>query len=145
MGSLASPRPRGHRSGADVSREVLAGEGRAGGDEVGGGALEDDPAAVVTGAGTEIDDPVGVGHDRLVVGDDEDRLARVDESVEQAEELLDVGEMEATGGFVEDVDAALLGHLNGELEPLPLAAGQGVEGLAELEVAEPDVREACQD
>jgi hypothetical protein len=30
---------------------VLAGEGGAGGDEVGGCALEDDPAAVVAGAG----------------------------------------------------------------------------------------------
>ena len=55
-----------------VAREVLAGEGRAGGDQVGGCALEDDPAAVVAGAGTEVDDPVRVGHDRLVVGDDDD-------------------------------------------------------------------------
>jgi hypothetical protein len=42
--------PRGPRSGVDVGREVLAGEGGAGGDEVGGCALEDDPA-VVAGAG----------------------------------------------------------------------------------------------
>ena len=38
------------RSGADVGPEVLAGEGGAGSDEVGGCALEDDPAAVVAGA-----------------------------------------------------------------------------------------------
>ena len=37
-----------NRSGADVVREVLTGEGRAGGDKVDGGALKDDPAAVVT-------------------------------------------------------------------------------------------------
>jgi hypothetical protein len=48
----------GPRSGADVGREVLAGEGEAAGDEGGGCALEDDPAAVVAGAGTEVDDPV---------------------------------------------------------------------------------------
>src|SRR5579871_5455852 len=60
------------RSGADVRRQVLAGNGGAGGDEVGGRALEDDPAAVVAGAGAEVDDPVGVRHDRLVVLDDED-------------------------------------------------------------------------
>ena len=35
----------------DVGREVLAGKGGAGGDEVGGRTLEDDPAAVVAGAG----------------------------------------------------------------------------------------------
>jgi hypothetical protein len=42
---------------------VLAGEGWDSlppGDEVGGCALEDDPAAVVAGAGAEVDDPVSV-------------------------------------------------------------------------------------
>src|SRR5688500_9782177 len=85
------------RSGADVGCEVLAGEGGAGGDEVGGGALEDDSAAVVAGAGAEVDDPVGVRHDGLVVLDDDDRLAGVDEPVEQAEQVFDVGEVEAGG------------------------------------------------
>src|SRR5215217_7047457 len=108
---------RVRRSGADVGREVLAGEGGAGGDEVGGRALEDDPAAVVAGAGTEVDEPVGVRHDRLVVLDDDDRLAGVDDPVEQAEQLLDVGEVQARGRLVEDVDVAPLRHLGGELEP----------------------------
>ena len=106
--SIIGAKPSDGRSGADVGREVLAGEGGAGGDEVGGCALEDDPAAVVAGAGAEVDDPVGVRHDRLVVLDDDDRLAGVDEPVEQAEQLLDVGEVEAGGRLVEDVDAALL-------------------------------------
>ena len=101
---------------------MLASEGGAGGDEVGGCALEDDPAAVVTGARAEVDDPVGVRHHRLVVLDDDDRLAGVDEPVEQAEQLLDVGQVEAGGRLVEDVDAALVGHVRGQLEPLPLAA-----------------------
>src|ERR1700710_2912350 len=86
MRELVSRCPRGRRSGADVGREVLAGEGGAGGDEVGGCALEDDPAAVVAGAGAEVDDPVGVRHDRLVMLDDDDRLAGVDEPGEQAEQ-----------------------------------------------------------
>src|SRR5437762_9297294 len=120
MSGLVSWCPRGPRSGADVGREVLAGEGGAGGDEVGGCALEDDPAAVVAGAGAEVDDPVGVRHDRLVVLDDDDRLAGVDESVEQAEQLLDVGEVQAGRRLVEDVDAALLAYAGGQLEPLPL-------------------------
>ena len=60
----------------------------------GGRPLEDDLAAVVPGAGAEVDDPVGVRHDRLVVLDDDDRLAVVDEPVEQAEQLLDVGEVQ---------------------------------------------------
>ena len=49
------------------------------------------------------------------------------------------------GRLVEDVDAALLGHLGGQLEPLPLAAGQRRERLAEAEVAEPDVGEPVED
>src|SRR5271169_5802387 len=96
--------PLGFRSGADVGREVLAGERGAVGDEIGRRALEDDPAAVVAGAGAEVDNPVGVRHDRLVVLDDDDRLAGVDEPVEQAEQLPDVGEVEAGGRLVEDVD-----------------------------------------
>jgi hypothetical protein len=52
MRDLVSRCPRGPRSGADVGREVLSGEGGAGGDEVGGCALDtrerlvptDDPA-----------------------------------------------------------------------------------------------------
>jgi hypothetical protein len=64
--------PDGPCSGADVGRQVLAGEGGASGDKVRGRALEDDAAAVVTGAGAEVDDPVGVRHHGLVVLDDDD-------------------------------------------------------------------------
>ena len=39
--------------------------------------------AVVAGPGSKADDPVGVGHHREVVFDDDDRLARVDAPVEQ--------------------------------------------------------------
>jgi len=58
------------RSGADVIRQVLAGEGGAGGDEDGRSTLEDDPAAVVPRARPQVDDPIGVRHHRLVVLDD---------------------------------------------------------------------------
>ncbi len=40
---------------------------------------------------------------------------------------------------------AFFAHLGGQLEPLPLAAGEGGERLAEAEVAEPDVGEPFQD
>ena len=58
---------------------------------------------------------------------------------------VDVGEVQARGRLVEDVDAALVTHAGGELEPLPLAAGQRGERLAEAEVAEPDVGEPFED
>jgi hypothetical protein len=81
------------RSGARVCREVLAGERRAVGYQIGRRPLEDDPAAVVAGARAEVDDPVGVRHHRLVVLDDDHRLAGVDLPVEEVEQLLDVGEV----------------------------------------------------
>ena len=115
------------------------------GDEVGRRALEDDPAAVVAGARAEVDDPVGVRHHGLVVLDDDHRLARVDDPVEQAEQLLDVGEVQAGGRLVEDVDAALVSKVRGQLEPLALAAGQRGQRLADREVAEPDVGEPVED
>ena len=124
---------------------MLAGEGGAGADQVGGRALENDPAAVLAGARTEVDDPVGVRHDRLMVLDDDDRLAGVDQPVEQSEQLFDVGQVEAGGRLVEDVDTALVGHVGGQLEPLPFAAGQRGERLAEAEVAEPNVGEPVED
>ncbi len=142
---LRPRRPPGPGSAADVGRQVLAGEGRAGGDQVGGRALEDDPAAVVAGAGAEVDDPVGVRHDGLVVLDHDHRLAGVDQAVEQAEQVLDVGQVQAGRRLVEDVDAALLGHVGRQLQPLALAAGQRGERLAEAEVAEPDVDQPVQD
>ena len=51
---------------------------------------------VATGAGAEVDDPVAVRHDRLVVRDDDDRLAGVDEPVKQAEQQVG-------GRLVEDI------------------------------------------
>src|SRR5918992_5653523 len=70
MRKLVSRCPRGPRSGADVDRELLAGEGGADGDEVGGCALEDDPAAVVAGA-------VAVGAGALGAGAEQRRLHAV--------------------------------------------------------------------
>lgn len=62
---------------------MVSGQGRPLGDQVGRCALEDHPATNLAGAGTEVDDPVGVGCHRLVVLDHYDRLARVHQPVEQ--------------------------------------------------------------
>jgi putative Mg2+ transporter-C (MgtC) family protein len=51
--------------------EMLAGQRRAPLDEIRGRALEDDLPAIAPGAGAQVDDPVGVRHHRLVVGDDD--------------------------------------------------------------------------
>ncbi len=123
---------------------MLAGERRPVGDELRWGALEDHLAAVMAGAGADVDDPVGVRHHRLVVLDHDHRLAGVDEAVEQAEQILHVGQMQAGGRLVEHVDAALLSHLHRELEALALTAREGRQRLSEAHVAEADVGEAVQ-
>ena len=97
------------------------------------------------GARTEVDDPVGVRHHRLVVLDHDDRLAAVDQPVEQPEQLFDVGEVQPGRRLVEHVHAALLGHVRRQLEPLPLSARQGRQRLADGQVAEPDIRQPLQD
>src|SRR5439155_592258 len=79
-----------------------------------------------------------------VVLDHDDRVARRDESLQHLEQLADVLEVQPRGGLVQHVERVArrpLVELRGQLDPLGLAAGEGRGGLAELDVAEPDVGE----
>ena len=136
--------PTGRRSGADVGREVLSGRVERSATNASGVPSKTirPPSWPAPGTRSMISRPRAMTC--LVVRDDDDRLAGVDEPVEQTEQLLHVGEVESGGRLVEDVDVALLSHLGGELEALPLAAGQRRERLAE-DVAEPDVGESVED
>ena len=133
------------RTATDECRQVLAGQRRPRRHQVGRRAFEHDPPAVVARARPEVDDPVGVRHHRLVVLDHDDRLAGVDQPVQQPEQLLEVGQVQPGGRLVEHVDAAVGTHVRRELEPLPLATRQRGERLAEPQVAEPHVGHALQD
>ena len=79
----------------------------------------------------------------LVVLDDDERVAVVAEVDEGFEQGGVVARVEADGGFVEHVEhAAEVGaELGGEADALGLAAGEGVAGAVELEVAEADFLE----
>ena len=90
--------------------------------------------------GPHIDDPVGVRHHGLVVLDRDDRDARVDEAVEHREHAIDVGEVQTGRRLVQHVDGRPLRHLHRELQPLALAAREGVEGLAERHIAPTSTR-----
>jgi hypothetical protein len=72
---------------------VLAGQRRPRRHEVGRGAFEHDPPAVVARARPEVDEPVGVRHHRLVMLDHDDRLAGVDQPVQQPEQLREIGQV----------------------------------------------------
>lgn len=87
---------------------------------------------------------VGCLDDFWVVLDDEKRVAGVAEAEEGVEEAVDIAEVEAGGGFVEKVEGVGglgAGEFEGEFEPLGFAAGEGVGGLAEGEVAEAQIGE----
>ena len=101
---------------------MLSGKGGTCGDEIDWSAFENDSTTFATCPRTKIDNPVGVSHDGLMMLHHNDGLARVNQAVEQTEEVLDVGEMEARRWFIEDVDACLLGQVRDELKPLATSA-----------------------
>ena len=69
--------------------------------------MGDDLATGIAGFGAEVEDPVGFGGDGHVVLDDDYRVAFIDEAVEDVDEALDVFEVEADGGFLDEVEIAL--------------------------------------
>lgn len=87
---------------------MLAGQRGSGRDQVFRTAFVHHSPAVVTGTGTDVDDPVGVGHHRLMVLDHDHRLPGLHEAVEQSEDVLDVGQVQPGGRLVENIGVALL-------------------------------------
>ena len=109
-----------------------------------GRAFCHDPAAAVAAFGAEIENPVGGLDDFQVVLDHHDRVALVHQGVEDFQQFADVLEMQAGGGFVEDVEGAAggaAGQFLGQLDALRFAAGQGGRLLPERDVAEADLLE----
>ena len=93
-------------------------------------------------SGPEVDDPVGRLDDLGIVLDHQHRVAGVDEVVQHLQQQLDVGEVQAGGRLVQQIErpaGALLDQFAGQLDPLGLAAGERGRGLAELHVVQPHV------
>ncbi len=111
------------------------------------GAGGNNLAAAVTALGAEVENEVGALDHVEVVLDHHHRVALRDQPVEDREELGHVGEVQAGGGLVEDVEGAAggaLGELARQLHPLRLAARQGGGALAELDVAQPHVHQGLE-
>ena len=82
-----------------------------------------------------------------VVLDDEHGVAKIDEALQDVEELSNVIEVQAGGGLVEDVERAAglaLGKLASQFDALGFAAGKSCGGLAKGDVAEADFDESCE-
>src|SRR3954447_23430865 len=100
------------------------------------------PPPPLPALGPHVDDAVGRLDHVEVVFDDHHRIPLVDEALEHLEQPLDVGEVQAGGRLVEDVERPPcrdLAELGGQLDPLRLAARQRRGGLAEPHVVEADI------
>src|SRR5690606_1473038 len=142
-----APRRSASGSGAEDIAEEAAGVALLDERDLLGGAGGDHLAAPRAALRTHIDDPVGGLDDVEVVLDHDHGVAAVDQPVEHAEQPPDVLEVQAGGRLVQDVDGAAGGaalQLGGELDALRLAAGERGRGLAEPDVAQPDVVERGQ-
>ena len=106
-------------------------------------------AAFGAGFGADFYHVVGFGDDAEVVFDDDHGVAFVGQAVENADELFDVGHVEADGRLLEQVEIAALvlaqaasfgragaGEFGHKFDALGFAAGKRWAGLTEGEVAE---------
>ena len=90
-------------SGGQLRRVALAGFAR----DTLGIALGDDSAAARAALRAQIDDPIRLGHDVEIVFDDDHAVARVDQSMQDLQELLHIRHVQADGRLVEHVQGVL--------------------------------------
>ncbi len=79
-----------------------------------------------------------------MVLDDQDRVAEIGEAIQDVEQLLDVVEVQARRGLIENVESAAglaTREFFREFDALRLAAGKSRRRLAELDVAEANVHQ----
>src|SRR6476661_1044355 len=99
-----------------------------------GWTFGDDATTSCAAFGAEVDDPVGGLDDIEVMLDDHHRVSRIDQPVENFEELANVVEVEAGGGLVEQIEGAAgldTRKFGGQLHALGFAAGKRGGRLAE--------------
>src|SRR5205085_3483905 len=71
-----------------------------------GGSFGHDTAATITTLRAEVNDPIGFGYQVQVVLDDNNRMAGINEPLEDANQALHVRHMQADGGFFKDEQVA---------------------------------------
>ena len=108
-----------------------------------GRALGDDVAAVLAGAGAEVDEVVGRAHRALVVLDHDHGVAEVAQALQGRDQLRVVALVQADRGLVEDVEDAdqARADLGREPDPLRLAARERPRRPGQVQVADADVVE----
>src|SRR5690606_16282609 len=90
-------------------------------------AFRDDHAAAAAALGPEVDDPVGRLDHVEVMLDHDDRIAAVRKPLKDAEQALDIREVQPGRRLVEDIECPsgrAPGELRGELYALGFTAGE---------------------
>jgi hypothetical protein len=103
-----------------------------------------DLATAVTTLRPEVHDPIGrLDHVEIVL-DDDHGIALVPQSMQHLEQLLDVVEVQASGGLIKDIQcltSVSFGQLFRQLHALRFTAGQRGRGLPELDVGKSHIYE----
>ena len=127
-GYRVAPSAGGCRNGDFAPpREVVGREALFAFQQLGQRAAEDHFAAVVTGLGADVDDPVrGADHLLLVLHDDH-RVAQVAQLFQYADQAVRVARMKPDRRFVEDVERTgeVAAQRGREVDALALAAREG--------------------
>ena len=108
----------------------------------GGGACCDDLAPGIAPVGSQVDYPVGRGNDIKLVFDDHDRMAQIAQFAEDFKQVFDIGEVQAGGRLVEDIECPAgrgPAELGGQLDSLCFAPEERGARLAQAQVSEPDI------
>ena len=73
--------------------------------------------------------------------DDIDRVALGYQLAEEAYDAVDILQMQAVGGLIEDEDAPLLAQVRCHLQPLQLATRQCRQCLVQVQIAQTDAHQ----
>ncbi len=110
-------------------------------------AMRDDASAVFSTLRAEINDPIGIADHIQIVLDDDDGVSQVGQPVEHVEQLAHIVEVQAGGWLVQQVKrfaGLALAQFRGQLDALGFAAGKRDGGLAEMDVAQPNIHQRLQ-
>src|SRR5256885_4405922 len=127
--------------------EVLAGVRPAVAHDLFRSAGGDDFAALIPAFRAEVDDVIGGLEYVEVVLDDDHGVAGVDQAMQDVQQPLDIGEVQAGGRLIEDIEGLpriTPAEFFGELDPLGLATRELGRRLSEPDVAKTDLTERLQ-
>ena len=131
-----------------IGLQVLGRVGAIGlGEDFKGGTGDNDSSTVFASPRSQVNNVIGVLDDLHIMLNDGDRVALVDEGLEDLCQLLDISQVQAGRRFIEDVEggaARRLGQFLRQFDSLGLAPGKGRTWLPQPQVSEADVTNGAQ-